>query len=196
MALAAALAQLGERQTEDLKAPCSIHGGGIFFVFILLQFTRNYRLKSTKSGFSLDGWTKWYRVRIWWIISILIVFYFEPPKLKLVLGVKTVLANHKIVSISMSLTHCFNNQIIKLEWRPLSKDLKPKHNQMLEISTFQKPRCVFFKFRSCTETRDLQTALDLTIIDHSLVPDAKMTMVFVVVCVSLAETVFWLACFN
>ena len=28
----AALAQLGERQTEDLKAPCSIHGGGMFFV--------------------------------------------------------------------------------------------------------------------------------------------------------------------
>ena len=27
----AALAQLGERQTEDLKAPCSIHGGGILF---------------------------------------------------------------------------------------------------------------------------------------------------------------------
>ena len=27
----AALAQLGERQTEDLKAPCSIHGGGIYF---------------------------------------------------------------------------------------------------------------------------------------------------------------------
>ena len=27
----AALAQLGERQTEDLKAPCSIHGGGIAF---------------------------------------------------------------------------------------------------------------------------------------------------------------------
>ena len=27
----AALAQLGERQTEDLKAPCSIHGGGMFF---------------------------------------------------------------------------------------------------------------------------------------------------------------------
>ena len=51
----AALAQLGERQTEDLKAPCSIHGGGIFFVFILLQFTRNYRLKSVKSGFSLYG---------------------------------------------------------------------------------------------------------------------------------------------
>ena len=28
----AALAQLGERQTEDLKAPCSIHGGGIYFL--------------------------------------------------------------------------------------------------------------------------------------------------------------------
>ena len=27
----AALAQLGERQTEDLKAPCSIHGGGNSF---------------------------------------------------------------------------------------------------------------------------------------------------------------------
>ena len=27
----AALAQLGERQTEDLKAPCSIHGGGKIF---------------------------------------------------------------------------------------------------------------------------------------------------------------------
>ena len=30
----AALAQLGERQTEDLKAPCSIHGGGISFSLI------------------------------------------------------------------------------------------------------------------------------------------------------------------
>ena len=30
----AALAQLGERQTEDLKAPCSIHGGGIIFFSI------------------------------------------------------------------------------------------------------------------------------------------------------------------
>ena len=29
----AALAQLGERQTEDLKAPCSIHGGGILLFF-------------------------------------------------------------------------------------------------------------------------------------------------------------------
>ena len=28
----AALAQLGERQTEDLKAPCSIHGGGTFLL--------------------------------------------------------------------------------------------------------------------------------------------------------------------
>ena len=31
LTLAAALAQLGERQTEDLKAPCSIHGGGTAF---------------------------------------------------------------------------------------------------------------------------------------------------------------------
>ena len=31
----AALAQLGERQTEDLKAPCSIHGGGKAFVLII-----------------------------------------------------------------------------------------------------------------------------------------------------------------
>ena len=30
--ISAALAQLGERQTEDLKAPCSIHGGGIAFL--------------------------------------------------------------------------------------------------------------------------------------------------------------------
>ena len=29
----AALAQLGERQTEDLKAPCSIHGGGTLIFF-------------------------------------------------------------------------------------------------------------------------------------------------------------------
>ena len=36
----AALAQLGERQTEDLKAPCSIHGGGIvFFIFVKLKMT-------------------------------------------------------------------------------------------------------------------------------------------------------------
>ena len=41
----AALAQLGERQTEDLKAPCSIHGGGMcfwisFFIHKMLQNTR------------------------------------------------------------------------------------------------------------------------------------------------------------
>ena len=39
----AALAQLGERQTEDLKAPCSIHGGGISFslhkLFVLHKWT-------------------------------------------------------------------------------------------------------------------------------------------------------------
>ena len=33
----AALAQLGERQTEDLKAPCSIHGGGIIFILIFRE---------------------------------------------------------------------------------------------------------------------------------------------------------------
>ena len=39
----AALAQLGERQTEDLKAPCSIHGGGIsFFLFVNYWFSINY----------------------------------------------------------------------------------------------------------------------------------------------------------
>ena len=32
--LEAALAQLGERQTEDLKAPCSIHGGGKILDFL------------------------------------------------------------------------------------------------------------------------------------------------------------------
>ena len=35
----AALAQLGERQTEDLKAPCSIHGGGISFIDLILFHT-------------------------------------------------------------------------------------------------------------------------------------------------------------
>ena len=35
LTLAAALAQLGERQTEDLKAPCSIHGGGIAFLLLI-----------------------------------------------------------------------------------------------------------------------------------------------------------------
>ena len=38
--ISAALAQLGERQTEDLKAPCSIHGGGmLFFSFMLTAKT-------------------------------------------------------------------------------------------------------------------------------------------------------------
>ena len=37
----AALAQLGERQTEDLKAPCSIHGGGISFFINLNIFNTN-----------------------------------------------------------------------------------------------------------------------------------------------------------
>ena len=34
----AAIAQLGERQTEDLKVPGSIPGLGIFFLFLILPF--------------------------------------------------------------------------------------------------------------------------------------------------------------
>ena len=41
LAIAAALAQLGERQTEDLKAPCSIHGGGM--VFLLVNYFFNVK---------------------------------------------------------------------------------------------------------------------------------------------------------
>ena len=36
--LSAAIAQLGERQTEDLKVPGSIPGGGSFFHIALLFF--------------------------------------------------------------------------------------------------------------------------------------------------------------
>ena len=36
--MCAAVAQLGERQTEDLKVPGSIPGLGIFFVFISYFF--------------------------------------------------------------------------------------------------------------------------------------------------------------
>ena len=38
--ICAAIAQLGERQTEDLKVLCSIHGGGIFFPFFI--YNNNY----------------------------------------------------------------------------------------------------------------------------------------------------------
>ena len=38
----AALAQLGERQTEDLKAPCSIHGGGTSFSKTSFFFIMNF----------------------------------------------------------------------------------------------------------------------------------------------------------
>ena len=38
----AALAQLGERQTEDLKAPCSIHGGGILFQCCDYEFQKHF----------------------------------------------------------------------------------------------------------------------------------------------------------
>ena len=33
------LAQLGERETEDLKVPCSIHGIRIFFLYFLVVFS-------------------------------------------------------------------------------------------------------------------------------------------------------------
>ena len=36
VAIVAAIAQLGERQTEDLKVPGSIPGRGIYFFFLLL----------------------------------------------------------------------------------------------------------------------------------------------------------------
>ena len=40
----ALIAQLGERQTEDLKAPCSIHGQSTLFapVYIIGQFIRYF----------------------------------------------------------------------------------------------------------------------------------------------------------
>ena len=38
----AALAQLGERQTEDLKVPGSIPGGGSFFVLFFNQTFKIY----------------------------------------------------------------------------------------------------------------------------------------------------------
>ena len=44
----AALAQLGERQTEDLKAPCSIHGGGTSFS--KTRFFRNEFRKLVNTG--------------------------------------------------------------------------------------------------------------------------------------------------
>ena len=46
----AALAQLGERQTEDLKAPCSIHGGGITFLDVIRTFTY---LLEVRNSFSI-----------------------------------------------------------------------------------------------------------------------------------------------
>ena len=37
---AAAIAQLGERQTEDLKVPGSIPGRGTFFIFLVANIIR------------------------------------------------------------------------------------------------------------------------------------------------------------
>ena len=49
--LIASIAQLGERQTEDLKVPGSIPGGGIvFFCFSLTRRLFKYNEKNTSSG--------------------------------------------------------------------------------------------------------------------------------------------------
>ena len=40
----AAIAQLGERQTEDLKVPGSIPGGGTFFFFTFESFQRSKKI--------------------------------------------------------------------------------------------------------------------------------------------------------
>ena len=52
----AALAQLGERQTEDLKAPCSIHGGGITFAIFRFGIKVTLcRRAGGKCGYALSG---------------------------------------------------------------------------------------------------------------------------------------------
>ena len=49
----AAVAQLGERQTEDLKVPGSIPGGGIlFFVSVVVHST----IPSSKTNVSVAQW--------------------------------------------------------------------------------------------------------------------------------------------
>ena len=80
--ISAALAQLGERQTEDLKAPCSIHGGGIYFCLLTLKntftgttfnyhfltnmfFTRNFVQNHNRASF------RWYTVGCQCIIPLL-----------------------------------------------------------------------------------------------------------------------------
>ena len=47
--LSAAIAQLGERQTEDLKVPGSIPGGGSFFHVVTVYF-----LQEKKKWYILD----------------------------------------------------------------------------------------------------------------------------------------------
>ena len=51
----AALAQLGERQTEDLKAPCSIHGGGISFSITRFFEIVNWLTNTLKSLFTKEN---------------------------------------------------------------------------------------------------------------------------------------------
>ena len=53
----AAIAQLGERQTEDLKVPGSIPGGGIFlFLFFLYKKLMFFQTELSKKGLG-GNWT-------------------------------------------------------------------------------------------------------------------------------------------
>ena len=51
----AAIAQLGERQTEDLKVPGSIPGGGIFYYFFFRNFFSDVRKKKRPHSGSNRG---------------------------------------------------------------------------------------------------------------------------------------------
>ena len=46
----AAIAQLGERQTEDLKVPGSIPGGGIKFFFLLKYAVNQFDMSLWRNG--------------------------------------------------------------------------------------------------------------------------------------------------
>ena len=58
----AAIAQLGERQTEDLKVPGSIPGGGIFLrkKFVLFLVVRNKELIQTVMTGWPSGLRRWF----------------------------------------------------------------------------------------------------------------------------------------
>ena len=53
----AAIAQLGERQTEDLKVPGSIPGGGTALVAQLVEHGSNKpRVGGSSPSWSMNGW--------------------------------------------------------------------------------------------------------------------------------------------